>query len=329
MLEKPAIPDESLQLCLQEQFNIAALEIEFLPLGLDSRAGVYRVVSQAGKVFLLKVKSGGPLYEASCFVPFYLAGQGISSVVAPLPTINNKLWTRLDNWTVLLYPFYEGISGWDIPMSEAEWLETGRVLKQIHEAPVPAEFLSSVHKETFNPQEYLDWSAAFEKEYLNSPGETKNQRSIQAGWLTHRTIIHALLDMMGKLARRLQENSGPFVICHADLHPGNLIRRQDGRAFVIDWDDVMLAPRERDFLFIKETPFFAGYGEIEIDWAALAYYRCERVITDLIAFANDALSRDDLGEELKALSVDYFYFNFEKGGMIEAAFSAASHLPKD
>src|SRR4051812_24062794 len=112
MLEKPAILDESLRLCLQEQFNIAALEIEFLPLGLDSRAGVYRVVSQAGKVFLLKVKSGGPLYEASCFVPNYLAGQGISSVVAPLPTRNNKLWTRLDNWTVLVYPFIEGISGW-------------------------------------------------------------------------------------------------------------------------------------------------------------------------------------------------------------------------
>jgi spectinomycin phosphotransferase len=60
--------------------------------------------------------------------------------------------------------------------------------------------------------------------------------------------------------------------------------------FVIDWDDVMLAPKERDFLFIPEyrvdsltqqeiSPFFQGYGVgTEIDWAALAYYRCERVV---------------------------------------------------
>ena len=50
--------------------------------------------------------------------------------------------------------------------------------------------------------------------------------------------------------------------------------------FVIDWDEVMLAPKERDFLFVKEAPadglvrlstpaFFQGYGQTEIDWIAL------------------------------------------------------------
>jgi spectinomycin phosphotransferase len=326
MFEKPAIPDESLRLCLQEQFNISTIKIEFLPLGFDSRAGVYRVVSEAGAVFLLKVNSR-LLYKASCFVPYYLAGQGITGVVAPLPTRENFLWTRLEGWTVLLYLFYEGFSGWDTPMSEAEWEETGRVLKQIHEAAIPAEFLNSVRNESFNPQEYINWIKDFEKQQLHSPGKNKFEQELLAGWRMHQAPIHRLLNLMEKLARRLQEKSGPFVICHADLHPGNLIRRQDGRVFVIDWDEVMLAPRERDFLFIKETPFFAGYGEVKPDWNALTYYRCERVIQDLIAYAQDVFFRDDLGEESKQAMVESFFEILSENGEIKTVFEAATHLP--
>jgi spectinomycin phosphotransferase len=334
MLEKPNIPDELLRVCLQEHYNITAGEIEFLPLGLDSRAGVYRVVSEAGTTWLLKVKSG-LLYEASCFVPHYLAGQAISSVVAPLPAKSNTLWTRLQDWTLLLYPFIEGISGWKTPMSDAAWKETGRTFKQIHQATLPAEFLNSVRKETFNPQEYVDWIGAFERQHLAAPGGSNNQRALYAGWLTHQSSIRTLLNRLKKLAHLLQEQPGPFVICHADLHPGNLIRSQSGRVFVIDWDDVMLAPRERDFLFIKEgsvlgeAPFFQGYGTIEIDRVALTYYRCERVIQDLIECAKNVFFRDDLGEETGNQAVELFCDILGEGGEAETAFTAASHLPSN
>jgi spectinomycin phosphotransferase len=36
-----------------------------------------------------------------------------------------------------------------------------------------------------------------------------------------------------------------------DLHPRNLIRDHAGKVFVIDWDEVMLAPKERDFIFVR------------------------------------------------------------------------------
>ena len=38
-----------------------------------------------------------------------------------------------------------------------------------------------------------------------------------------------------------------------DLHPANLLRDDAGQVFVIDWDEVMLDPNERDFLFIDVT----------------------------------------------------------------------------
>jgi spectinomycin phosphotransferase len=59
------------------------------------------------------------------------------------------------------------------------------------------------------------------------------------------------------------------------------------------------------------TPaFFQGYGQTEIDWIALTYYRYERVIQDLIACAQDVFFRDDLGEGAKADAVELFHATF-------------------
>ncbi len=119
-----------------------------------------------------------------------------------------------------------------------------------------------------------------------------------------------------------------------------MLRDQTDHMFVIDWDDVMLAPKERDFIFVREAqvagsalqdtpPFFQGYGQTEIDWIALTYYRCERVVQDLIEFAKEVFFRKDLGEETKADSVQLFGDIFAEGGMIDAAFAAAAHLPSE
>ncbi|MBP1994328.1 site-specific DNA-adenine methylase [Paenibacillus eucommiae] len=116
---------------------------------------------------------------------------------------------------------------------------------------------------------------------------------------------------MEELAGLLQSRKIPYVICHADLHPANLIRDQAGNVFVIDWDEVMFAPKERDFIFVRPPhadAFFQGYGTAEFDEKALTYYRLERDIQDLIECARNVYIRDDfdLGEETKADAVKLF-----------------------
>ncbi len=119
-----------------------------------------------------------------------------------------------------------------------------------------------------------------------------------------------------------------------------MLRDQADHMFVIDWDDVMLAPKERDFLFVREAqadgsalldtpPFFQGYGQTEIDWIALTYYRCERVVQDLIECAQQVFFRKDLGDEIKADAVQLFGDIFAEGDEVDAACAAAAHLPSD
>src|SRR5947209_9744132 len=107
MREQPGIPEERLRACLQDQYALSLVALEFLPRGHDYNAGVYRAVSEQGMAYLLKVTSRS-LYEPRCLVPALLKDQGITSVVAPIPTRRNALWTRAENWTVMMYPWVSG-----------------------------------------------------------------------------------------------------------------------------------------------------------------------------------------------------------------------------
>src|SRR5260370_10051339 len=103
MREQPRIPEERLRACLQDQYDLYPVTLEFLPRGQDYNAGVYRVLSEQGTAYLLKVTSRS-LYEPSCLVPHYLSDQKITSVVAPVPTRSAALWTKLADSTLTVYP---------------------------------------------------------------------------------------------------------------------------------------------------------------------------------------------------------------------------------
>jgi len=183
MREKPGIPDELLQTTLQDQYDLVPVTLEFLPVGLDYHAGVYRVVSEQGISYLLKVTSR-PLYEPRYLVPRYLNDQGITSVVAPLLTKRGALWAKLGDWTAIVYPFIEGDSSFT-GMTNEQWRELGSIFKQIHQVMVPGEWFESLRKETFDAEEYMRWIHTFETQHLHSPHEgSVSQRALRADWLT-------------------------------------------------------------------------------------------------------------------------------------------------
>jgi spectinomycin phosphotransferase len=338
------IPEERLRACLREQYGLAAETIERVPLGLDSTARVYRVVSATGMAYLLKARSAA-FYEASCAAPRYLAEHAIAAVVAPLPTTQGALWTHLASsrrWVIAVYPFVVGVSGWRPEMSDAQWRTTGAIFRRIHDTP-PPESSVSLRRETFEPDGYAQSLAAIEARQAEADDGTPVERALRerwrAQWEASGATIHALLSAMRSLATPLRAQASPLVICHADLHPGNLLRDEAGGVFVVDWDDVMLAMRERDFLFVGDlrangaaradaAPFFQGYGAAEIDWVALTYYRCERIIQDVIECAWDALFRDAMEEGAREEAVALFREVVEPdNGMVDAVRRAAAQLP--
>lgn len=334
MREPPNIAIEHLQDCLQREYGLSVASIEFLPLGLDVNAGVYRVESDEGAAYLLKVRTGAR-YEPAYRVPEYLRDWGIDAVVAPLPTTRHALWAESATWTLLLYPFIVGETGWRHPITDAQWASAGETLRQIHQASLPDGGFPALRRETFDPSGYIQWMRAFEAEHLHMEGGAPSEQALRASWVAHQSTIETALEALASLGNALRERSGAYVICHADLHPGNMLRDSASHVYLIDWEDVMLAPKERDFIFIGEkSPFYRGYGgsdgsdgAVELDWVALTYYRWERGVQDLIECAKEVFFQQDVGDITRAEAARLFEEIFAPGDEVDAAIAAASHLP--
>ena len=111
---------------------------------------------------------------------------------------------------------------------------------------------------------------------------------------------------------------------------GDALQSPSGHVFVIDWDEVMLAPPERDFIFIRGPQadgFWKGYGAGDIDWTALTYFLWERVVQDFIEYARCVCFREDLSEETKADLAQMFESSLTtENNNLNAAYAAAARL---
>jgi len=121
------------------------------------------------------------------------------------------------------------------------------------------------------------------------------------------------------------------VLCHADIHAWNLLIDANATLYIVDWDTLILAPKERDLMFVgagldklwpsarEEALFYQGYGATEIDPTALAYYRYERIVEDIAAYCQQLLLTDQGGDD-RAEGLRQLVGQFEPGAVIEVAF---------
>jgi spectinomycin phosphotransferase len=330
MREPPAnLSVERLRACLREQYRLAATEIEFLPLGHDPAAGVYRIETTGGRYFLkacLRIRS-----EAGLRVPRYLQDQGISYVFAPLPTVEGALWSHAGSYDVVLYPFIAGTNGMQQRLSDQQWVEYGTALRQLHETAVTPELTQIVGRDTFEPPG-ADLVRQLDEQIGDRSFEDAAHHALAEFWQAHRAEIHLLLERAERLGARLAESASPLVLCHADIHTGNVLVGQDQRIWIVDWDETVLAPRERDLMFViggisskyvtprEERLFRQGYGEVTVDQLALAFYRYAWAVSDISAFGETILLRADLSQQLRLSEVEMFRSLFAPGNIVEIAF---------
>jgi spectinomycin phosphotransferase len=329
MLLRPAIADDTIVTTLRDHFGLTVDSIEFLPLGYDSNAGVFRVIADDTPYFL-KAKRGVP-NEIGVAVPKALRDLGIAQVVAPLPTLNGALWASSGDWHLILYPFVQGVNGFEQAMTDAQWVELGQALRRIHDAELPDELLSLIPREALSPRD-RQRARTYDAQMDSRAATDAASARLIAYWRTHRPEIMHVVDRAEALAADLLSSMGKrkHVLCHADLHGGNVLLGPNGELHIVDWDAPILAPKERDLMFIGNgigrgwdkadsvAAFYRGYGPVEVDQAVLAYYRYERIVADIAEFCAHILE-SDAGAEDREQSATYFELMFSPGDVVDIA----------
>jgi spectinomycin phosphotransferase len=336
MLEKPNLQDEKIITCLRHDYGVRVTGISFIPAGNDSSAWVYQVRTDGTETFFLKLKRG-TVSEPSVAVPRYLKDKGIEQIVAPLPTKTQALWTNVGQFALILYPFVEGQIGMEIGLSDKQWVEFGAALKNIHSAKLPPGLLGRVPKETFRPK----WAGVVKElgtKIQECAFDEPFEKELASFWIEKRQEIDRILDRTSELAQVLRCKPLEFVLCHADIHTANILLDREKRMFIVDWDETVLAPRERDLMFVvgdvaartkAERLFFSAYGEIDLDPVALAYYRYEWVVQEIGDFGERVFLMADIGAETKTDAVSGFIELFQPGNVVESACKSEDDLPAE
>jgi spectinomycin phosphotransferase len=336
MLEKPDLQDDQIIACLQDEYGLLAVQVAFLPLGADRDTAVYRVVADDETPYFVKLRRG-VFDETSVALPKCLSDQGIVQILAPLVTKTGQLWANLDAFKLILYPFVEGHDAYEVDLSDRHWVDFGTALKRIHTAVVPPALIGRIQRETYSPK-WREIVKTFlervEDEAFDDPVAAKAAALLRA----KRDQILDLVGRAERLARALESRSREFILCHTDIHAGNILIDANDAFYIVDWDNPILAPKERDLMYVgggqgfaghtpqeEETLFYRGYGQTQIDPIALAYYRYERIVQDIAVFCEQIFLTNEGGKD-REQSLQYLASNFVPNGVLEIAYKSDQTL---
>jgi spectinomycin phosphotransferase len=149
MLERPAISDATISACLYDSFGLCITQIMFLPIGWVNNA-VYRVAADDGTSYFLKLRRGS-FDEIAVTVPAFLHANAIARVMAPIATVAQDLWVHMHGFDWILYPFFNGTTGFEVALSKPQWIALGESMNAVHATRLPAALAARDPTKSFRP----------------------------------------------------------------------------------------------------------------------------------------------------------------------------------
>ncbi|HHF7372564.1 phosphotransferase [Legionella bozemanae] len=331
MFEKPSLTHQKIIEHLKIDYHIDTLTLTHLSIGADINASLYKADTK-NQSYFVKLKKGSH-HEVAIDVLDLLRKKGIQQIIKPINTTANQPILYADEFSLIVYPFIHGQNGFNQTLTKEQWITLGKTLKQIHEIDVPQLIQHQLRHELYTSKwreyvgtlwEHIEKSSALDEYALKLITFVKKN---------HAVIVH-LVERAEHLVQKIQNTSHQLVLCHSDIHAGNILISPHHSIYIVDWDEPIMAPKERDLMFIgggianvwnepyQETLFYKGYGKTEINKALLAYYRCERIVEDIAVYTQEILSvSSEYGN--KAQSYEHFISMFATNGVVDIALNTA------
>jgi spectinomycin phosphotransferase len=264
-----------------------------------------------------------PAGPAAVLVPRHLYRCGLTAVVAALDTASGTAWLDVDGHQILVYPFVDGGSAWGSGFTDAQWLEYGGFLRALHGSVLPPDLAATVERERFDPP-----SLARVATLAPRVGSSPAQRELATLWRKHADRVAELAAHTAALRDRVRAAPPRFVLCHGDIHTGNVLVGPAGGLSIVDWDAPLMAPRERDLMYVLGGPwsdrpvtprqrdlFRRAYGRHDVDTDVLAYYLCERTLDDIEQFARHIMA-GDVTEDERRTDLHWLKVNIEQPSLM-------------
>ncbi len=334
-MQSSSFLEQAILSCLKNHWGITISDLSPLELGADLEAAVYRAKTLTQATYFVKLKPGKSQNMGARVVEA-LSQAGLSHLIPVVKTQKGELTQLVGDYTVTVFPFIKAQNGFNRQLSQEQWYSLGKALRQIHETQLTASLLCQLQQISHTPQ----WRQAVRDILplldMEIPGD-EISISLRMFMKKQVGVIQRLVTQAEALAEEARVQKASYVLCHGDIHAGNILIDEKDDFYIVDWDAPLLAPKERDLMFIgagvgniwnkpeEAALFYQGYGTVDVNKALLAYYRHERILEDIAVYAQSLLLKTEGGPQRTQWYQD-FCAQFEPQGVVDIAFKTYESL---
>ena len=275
MLTESNIDKSLLKDVIQQKFGITVVNFALVPKWEAARG--YIIESSDHKSFFLKIYWDDKIPDSAFKFADDLFGRaGIVNIAHPIPTSHGQMRIQVRDFQIALFDWISGKTAQDHKLTDRQLERLGELLAKIHQSKtVIGEYPV---RENFAIPFRDRFLAIFDTLSKIVGKSTKYRTRVKLFLEPHRQKFMRELETLEKLQRKVEARRLEFVNCHGEPSPGNVLSSDNDEVHLLDWDDPIFAPKEKDLLFFKgnEEPVMKGYSAFSkdtiIDRDALEFY---------------------------------------------------------
>ncbi len=265
MLIESKIDESLLKRVIQEKFGISVISMTFIPKWETARACI--VGSSKHTNFFVKIYSDNSIPDSAFrFAHDLYAKAGVTNITHPVATSSGQMRIQLGDFHIAIFDLISGTTAEQHKLTKRQLERLGELLARIHQSKaVIGEY--SVRERFEIP--FRDRLVAIFNETSKTSGNAANYKAQLKFFLEpHRKEFMEELETLGELQRKVGRKNLEFVNCHGEPSPGNVMSSNSGGVYLLDWDDPIFAPKEKDLIFFKDNigPVMKGYSQFSKDY---------------------------------------------------------------
>ncbi len=303
MRKDAAINRQRLQQTINKNYNFKIRDLRFIPIGECS----YCYLINNKSVAKVHINKRNPNLDCVLKIVLQLHDLGINNISYPIKTKNEKYKVRLGSkYTIAVFNYIDGRDFEELSYSKIVVEKIAKLLANVHKCTNKLE-LGRVPKEKFD--------IPFKKDLLKSIKDLENNKNIDNKYkkelrklvLESKDIILQRLRELEIIRKKVVKIKKKFVLCHTDPIGSNILKNSKENIYLIDWDDIKLAPVEHDIWFYlgkKYGKYFIKSYKMVIDLRLnkkiISFYVYRRYLEDLADWVKSILYLNDDNEQNKS-----------------------------
>lgn len=183
---------------------------------------------------------------------------GATNINFPIKTKNGQLYIHSNGVLIILFNYISAPQSYDYDMNAY-----GKLLASIHaltpsiHMPIPTEQFIFTYEDRYTKQV---------ESLLKTPQTDPITTSLQTLLQHYEREMRHDYDNFIQLSKELRVKKHTMVVTHGDPG-GNILAQSPKNLYLIDWDDILLSPPERDIWFTQHnTDFLEGYHSVIPDY---------------------------------------------------------------